>query len=747
MFRPIQRHDRRARKARPYSRAAILAGLFVLCGLFLAGCQLDDLQPRRAATATPAATPLGSLPAGPLVQSPPSLGFDRLLAAAREKIGADYPDAVLYSISAEPYDYEYGEDYVPAHEILRVTFEFIRPNLDCVSVDMPDDVPAAALHIDVSHADREDPEDVRFWQAIYSDTLKYSWGLERDLRNATISPRDAISLTRQDALQRAQQVGLKYRGLLPEVSLLPPDERPTAWEVVYEVQSTDDDEYAYDRQPLATYILDIVDASIVSREYTDAVPYSVAYAPTWTAEALTASPTPATPEPTSTPLPLVTAEDYFYAAQLKTFFDHAEAIRLYSEAIRLDPKMAKAYRARAAIYRGDGEYELAISDYTTLLESGAEEISAEDASDLYHARGLVYLEKGQEEARPEDIDRAIEDFNRALVIDLWDARVYFDRGNAYLDKGDNDKALADYGKALDLDSEYTDAYFNRGLAYGRQQQWEKAIAEYGKYLAVNPHDKDAYYQRGLAYERSGQGYHAVEDFTQVIRLDGDNSDAYRLRGYSYYQVKRDKEAISDFDTAIRLNPWDAYAYRGRGFAYMRTGGCGQAIEDFSMALKLNEKDDFMYEFRGWCYIYTKQYDLAIADFDRHLEIRPDLKYLLLGRAWANEELGNHDRAIADASMSLEDSPCPQSAYVVRAIAHAAKGEYEAAFEDLERADTDCGTKASVEYGRGRIYAMQGKTAEATEALNKAIEGSGDDTITKQRAEKELKKLRQNPEEK
>ncbi|HEX8597949.1 MAG TPA: tetratricopeptide repeat protein [Chloroflexia bacterium] len=726
-----------------HRRPAILAGLlFLLCGTLLAGCQWNDLEPRPTAYATatfqevpPGPTPLGSVPSEPLVESPPSLGFDRLLVAARGKIVGDYPDAVLYSIDAALYDYEYSEDYVPAHQILRVTFVFIRSNLDYISVDMPDDQPTAALHIDVSPVDWDDPENVDWRSAVYSDSLAYAWGLERDLRAATISPRDAISLTRQDALQRAQQIGLEYRALVPQVSLVPPGEKPTTWKVVYDVQTTPDDEYAHDRLPLATYNVDIVDAGIVAREYIDAVPYSVAYAPTETVEALTASPTPYAPEPTSTPKPLVSAQDYYDAAQPYVWLDQDEAIRLFSEAIRLDPAMKDAYYDRADAYWEQAEYDLAVADYRMLLG-----LDPAEAAALHYNIGLIYLQRAEEQERLDDYDRAIEEFDQAIEIDPDYADAYFERGNAYLDKGEYDPALADYNRVLQIDTEYANAYYNRGWVFGLRKDWESAIAEYSKYLALEPNDIDAYLERGKAFYNDNQGHYAVKDFSQAIRLDGDNGYTYRLRGFSYFMLKSDAEAMSDFNTAIRLDPEDVYAHRGRGFVHMRGGEYDKAVDDCSVALKVNQDDALMYELRGWAYLHLEQYDLSLADYDRHLELSPGASSSNVGKAWAYLGLGGYDDAISEATLAIEARPCPGSGYVVRAVALGAKGEYEQAYGDLDLAEDKCGESAYIYYGWGRVYAMQGKTAEALEAFNRASSESNEDSYTKKMAEKELQKL-------
>jgi len=79
------------------------------------------------------------------------------------------------------------------------------------------------------------------------------------------------------------------------------------------------------------------------------------------------------------------------------------ALAGYNEAIRLDPKYARAYK-----FRGD-----------------------------------VYREKG-------DMDRALADYDEAIGLAPEFAKAYTGRGDVYRDKGDKDRALVDYQAALRL---------------------------------------------------------------------------------------------------------------------------------------------------------------------------------------------------------------------------------------------------------------------------------------------------------
>ena len=61
------------------------------------------------------------------------------------------------------------------------------------------------------------------------------------------------------------------------------------------------------------------------------------------------------------------------------------------------------------------------------------------------------------------LDRAIEDFNKAIELYPDYAHVYVSRGYVYSRKGQYDKAIINFNKAVELYPDYANTYFGRGL--------------------------------------------------------------------------------------------------------------------------------------------------------------------------------------------------------------------------------------------------------------------------------------------
>lgn len=89
---------------------------------------------------------------------------------------------------------------------------------------------------------------------------------------------------------------------------------------------------------------------------------------------------------------------------------YMQAIKEYSESIRLDPEYVAAYNARGTAYDDLGLHKRAIEDYNEAVRLDPEYAMA------YYNRGYAYYDLDQHE-------RAIQDYNEAVrlggPLDFW----------------------------------------------------------------------------------------------------------------------------------------------------------------------------------------------------------------------------------------------------------------------------------------------------------------------------------------
>lgn len=141
--------------------------------------------------------------------------------------------------------------------------------------------------------------------------------------------------------------------------------------------------------------------------------------------------------------------------------DFNGAVKLFDEAIELNPNNAEAWGGRGTAYYNLKQYDRAIQDYNTAIELNP------NYSGYYKSRGRAYNHLKQYE-------QAIQDFNKVIRINPNLASVaYNNRGFSYAN-------LGKYKQAIKLNPNYAMAYKNRGICYQKLGDNIKAQADFAK---------------------------------------------------------------------------------------------------------------------------------------------------------------------------------------------------------------------------------------------------------------------------
>jgi tetratricopeptide (TPR) repeat protein len=341
-----------------------------------------------------------------------------------------------------------------------------------------------------------------------------------------------------------------------------------------------------------------------------------------------------------------------------------DAIRDYTEALRVDPNLAFAYENRGMLYDESGERDKALKDFSEAIQLDP---------NLYHAflgRGLIDMER-------KDLDQAIEDFSEAARIDPSSAAAYNNRGLAYSYKKDFDRALANFDAAIQLRPNYAAALADRGYVYGQKKQFQKAIA----------------------------------DLTAGIRLDPNHQPTYRIRGFAFKEDKRWNEAIADFTRALQLDPEDVVSLTGRGSTFAEMGDQDRAIADFTSILQKKQLPDAYYR-RGSAYFHKGDFAHANVDLREAVKLAPEDAAALNNLAWflatcPNPAFRDGKEAVIDATKACEISNWKNAFDIdTLAAACAETGDFDSAvaYEDeaLSRDDVNK-TKSDEMQNRRALY--------------------------------------------
>lgn len=187
--------------------------------------------------------------------------------------------------------------------------------------------------------------------------------------------------------------------------------------------------------------------------------------------------------------------------------------------------------------------DFALKHCNRALRSGA--LTNKMLVTTYFNRASLYSNKG-------DYDRAISDYSSAIKISPNDHELWYERGRNYRFKKNYDLAIKDLTRAITLKPDYHGAYNNRGLAYRNLGKYNEAIRDYNRAVSLKP-EYDIYYSnRGYAYFKMGKFIQALEDHDRAIRIDPSNGNSFANRGDTYDVMGKKKEALKDWKRAYDL---------------------------------------------------------------------------------------------------------------------------------------------------------------------------------------------------
>jgi tetratricopeptide (TPR) repeat protein len=183
------------------------------------------------------------------------------------------------------------------------------------------------------------------------------------------------------------------------------------------------------------------------------------------------------------------------------------AIADFNQAIQLDPYDALALKARGAAFSYKGDNDRALVDLTRAIQLASILPGRLPTAELvlaYGSRSILYEVKGLYDRELTDLTRLFEicadpaviegftrDWGPAGVAGFLSAN-YLRRAKLFVSKGASDQAIADYGKAVELDPEHAfAAYADRAKLEEIRGQREQAIADYRRAVAINPGLKEA----------------------------------------------------------------------------------------------------------------------------------------------------------------------------------------------------------------------------------------------------------------
>jgi tetratricopeptide (TPR) repeat protein len=293
-----------------------------------------------------------------------------------------------------------------------------------------------------------------------------------------------------------------------------------------------------------------------------------------------------------------------------------DALAFYEAWIpQIDTQFLRFHLSWARAYQRFDRCDLAIPEYTQGLKEG--HVNHHLASTIYNARGVCWYRLGKAE-------RAISDWQQAIVHGDWNQEPYKQLGNAYLE----------------------------------MEEVEKARELYQAAKVANPRRAWPHVLLGEVFRISGMDEDAISEYRQAIETEPDNPAAYGYLGQMYSAVEEAK-VISLYQEAIRLNPSYAWPHLQLGRFYQSVFQIEEAIYEFQRAVELQPE----YEFLVSGLLHDCRWDLesVISSIDAYSDQGEFLWWL--DRSWVKPYPDEGIVMIGTSTLTVEGQVRPHQLFI------------------------------------------------------------------------------------
>ena len=201
-----------------------------------------------------------------------------------------------------------------------------------------------------------------------------------------------------------------------------------------------------------------------------------------------------------------------------------EALRCYSEAIRLDPNLIASYNNLGNTLTNLKRYAEAEKAYNQAIKLNSSYALA------YSNLGLLLHENLKRYAEAEKAyNQAIELKEVSPTGDNPSYAIVFSNlGNLLCDENLKryDEAEAAYRKAIEINPSYASAYYNLGILLRNLKRYDEAEVAYRKAIEINPSYASAYYNLTILLRVTERAKEALPFLETMIEIDSEDFSSY-----------------------------------------------------------------------------------------------------------------------------------------------------------------------------------------------------------------------------
>lgn len=283
---------------------------------------------------------------------------------------------------------------------------------------------------------------------------------------------------------------------------------------------------------------------------------------------------------------------FLHAQQAMTAGDFDQVIPACSEEPETSPYHLEALLLRGTMYELTGEFQLALDDFTAVLNA------QEERSNLTELKVNALIKRASIHIQMDQAEACFADFEAAVQLDALNADIYYHRGQMYTLLMRFEEAVTDFNKTIQLRPDASLAviqklYVEYREAVSQQDQMRLIGLMEGFKGAIEKYSDCVECYSILAQILSEQGQFAEADtfFEKALELDKGNATLHVHRALLLLQWKGDIEnGMKLLYEAIQVDDRCGFAYETLASVEVQRGMLDKAIELFDRAISFAKSE-------------------------------------------------------------------------------------------------------------------------------------------------------------
>lgn len=259
-----------------------------------------------------------------------------------------------------------------------------------------------------------------------------------------------------------------------------------------------------------------------------------------------------------------------------------------------------------------------------------------------------------------DIDRAIQEYQKALKADPQSSLLHLNLASVFIKKNDALSAIAQLKQSIGLAPDAVEPHAILALVYAAQNKPDLAAGEYTLALKnaakLEPKNIEIYKSLAAIYLQQEKLKEAESIFKLIAGLAPADAQAHFYLGSIYYDSKDYIAAEKEFKAALKLKPDYHEALNFLGYFYLeRDKEINRAGDLIRKALSFEPDNGAYIDSLGWFYFKKGKFKEALSELEKAASFLSDpVIYEHLGDVYL--KLGNRDTARLNWDKSLKLDP-------------------------------------------------------------------------------------------